>query len=80
MSLSTSGLLPMVPTITTSFAAAGTVSDETTGSTPVTRLTSAWRSPATRTTPAWSLELTTIGAALPPATSGKLPSRGENDT
>jgi len=77
-SLSISGLLPIVPTRTTSLCA-GTSSVATAGLTPVTRSTSAWRSPATRTTPGWSLALTTIGAAFPPATSGKLPVSAANE-
>ena len=62
-------------------AAAGrrVVGDEP-GRTPVTAAMSACRSPTTRTTPAWSPALTTIGAALPAATSGKLPGPGANAT
>src|SRR5918992_3456746 len=72
MRLSMSGLLPMVPTSTT-LSCWGTVSVETAGSTSVTRLMSACRSVTTRWTPAKSAELTTMGAALPEATSGKRP-------
>ncbi len=70
-----SGLFPIVPTSTTS-PVSGTVSVKTAGLTPVTRSTSARRSPPTRVTPGKSLALTTIGAALPWATRGNRPAPG----
>jgi hypothetical protein len=74
-----SGLVPIVPTSTGSLPA-GTSFSAVTGATPVTRSTSSRRSPTTRTTPGQSASLTTIGAALPFATNGKEPGRGELTT